>query len=401
MPCLLPWRIRSNYVNLLDEIDSQVGNEVDVTVDHLPKICEEGYFCDDGKIYHCGKVEYYCKSGSDMPIHVDIGYYTVGGTVTTRSAEKICEPGAYCIGGERFLCPKGRFGSSHGLSSATCSGFCQEGYYCELGSVMATQNTCGSSSVYCPPAGSYPIKVDVGYYTIGGNDNNTRVSQEISPIGHYTLDGILYLCPVGTYGNTEGLSSDYCSGRCSAGWYCPAGSTSPKQLACGSENFYCPLGVGEPLQVQKGYYTSKVEEECAPGKWRNITYNKCQLCYDGTYKVKKGNEKELCLPCGFQAFSMDNRISCVCHVPESYKNQAELVFNPTTGKCNEEFEMDKIKAESWFMEDTQFTRISEKVCDIGYYCNDGIRYPCQPGKGVFKYFLQFNICYIIEVIYTR
>ena len=370
---LLPWISSSNHINLLDLIDSQVGNEVDVTVDHLPKLCKEGYFCNDGKIYPCGRVGYFCREGSDRPSNVQIGYYTIGGTETTRFDEKICEHGSYCINGERFLCPKGRYGSTQGLSSPTCTGVCRKGFYCEKGSVAATQKACGNSSYYCPAGSFQQTTVDEGYYTVGGHDNTTRASQVISPVGHYALNGILHYCPAGTYGNTTGLSTASCSGLCQAGFYCPAGSTSPKQYACGDEDVYCPPVAGKPIQTQKGYYTSTVEEECGPGKWRNLNDFECQLCDEGTYKIEKGNDKDLCRPCGFQATSTDDRILCSCRIPESYKIQGEVVFNPTTGECKEKVEDGKDRPESWFQEDTQLTKSNEKECEIGYYCVDGIR----------------------------
>lgn len=36
-------------------------------------------------------------------------------------------------------------------------------------------------------------------------------------------------CPPGRYGNEEGLESPQCSGECEEGYYCPSGSTSPRE----------------------------------------------------------------------------------------------------------------------------------------------------------------------------
>ena len=35
------------------------------------------------------------------------GYYTLGESVLTRSAERICDEGHYCVNGIKFPCPQG------------------------------------------------------------------------------------------------------------------------------------------------------------------------------------------------------------------------------------------------------------------------------------------------------
>lgn len=44
----------------------------------------------------------------------------------------------------------------------------------------------------------------------------------------------------GTYGSSTGLSSADCSGNCTQGYFCAAGSTSPTQQPCGGSQLYCP-----------------------------------------------------------------------------------------------------------------------------------------------------------------
>lgn len=46
-----------------------------------------------------------------------------------------------------------------------------------------------------------------------------------------------------------------CSGQCFAGFYCPAGSTSPSQYECGGVTQYCPPGSGRPKTVDMYHYT--------------------------------------------------------------------------------------------------------------------------------------------------
>lgn len=54
------------------------------------------------------------------------------------------------------------------------------------------------------------------------------------PPGQFSLSGAMAcsLCPAGTYGNVEGASSAACSGNCSAGYVCPAGSVNATAALC-------------------------------------------------------------------------------------------------------------------------------------------------------------------------
>ena len=99
--------------------------------------------------------------------------------------------------------------------------------------------------------------VDEGYCSTGG-DELTRTEQSIAPIGHYGWSGECYKCPAGSYGDSEGLSSETCSGICAPGYYCPAGSISAQQIECGGAEFYCPGHNSHPFRVAEGFYTVRV-----------------------------------------------------------------------------------------------------------------------------------------------
>ncbi len=58
--------------------------------------------------------------------------------------------------------------------------------------------TCGAPSLYCPEGSHVPTPVSLGYYAIGNDfdlSNNTRVAQQVCPIGHFCVDGLLLQCP--------------------------------------------------------------------------------------------------------------------------------------------------------------------------------------------------------------
>ena len=46
------------------------------------------------------------------------------------------------MGGLKFPCPAGKFGSDYGLSSPECSGLCEAGFFCTVASVVRDPMPC-------------------------------------------------------------------------------------------------------------------------------------------------------------------------------------------------------------------------------------------------------------------
>ncbi|CAM9410937.1 unnamed protein product [Ectocarpus sp. 12 AP-2014] len=383
----------------------------------------------------------FCPEGSSTASKVNKGHYTVGGDTTllmeavitttadtialagnnettpgqveadlsltsTRSAERLCEPGFWCEAGFRYPCEAGTYGSDFGATRGNCSGFCEAGFVCRNGSVSPEENPCGDSSVYCPGANSEPVKVSVGYYSVGGSGPTTRTDQELSPPGSYADQGILYTCPAGVFGASHGLSSPLCSGPCSMGFYCEPGSVSPREQACGAPSRMCPAGSGWPIMVDSGYYTTDYatvpdEEACPPGMFRNGSYPfdtdrtkgeesaittaiplpPCQLCPEGTFKAVTGDSLALCLPCDeLTAESIEARTSCVCRrMAGGHVSAIMLYFNTTTSACQNVTASFRPSAEVGLVEST-FTRYSQAECEPGHFCVGGVRFPCPGGR---------------------
>ena len=82
------------------------------------------------------------------------------------------------------------------VTLAQCNASCTPGYYCDSASLSTTFAICG-----------------VGSYSAS---NATTCSP----------------CPPGTYGASQGLGTAACSGNCTAGYYCTAGSTTPTLMGC-------------------------------------------------------------------------------------------------------------------------------------------------------------------------
>ena len=250
----------------------------------LNAACPGGYYCPVGtteplKCNNDGEFSNYCPSGSAAPIAVSDGYYLN----FEQSAQLPCPVGFYCNGdGKKVECPAGSYTSERGLAECV---ECPRGYYCPKNSKNFYQNPCAvDASIYCPAGSGAPTNVSIGYFS-----KNGMTEQEICPLGHYCVDGVSRKCPVGTFGNTTGLSTKNCSGccqdgytcpegstlatqvpceagtystngieckPCARGYYCNAGSNSPTQYECGGEFVYCPAGSAAPINVPLGFYST-------------------------------------------------------------------------------------------------------------------------------------------------
>jgi hypothetical protein len=127
-----------------------------------------------------------------------------------------CLPGTWSAGGTQLecsLCPAGRFGSTNGLTSTTCSGICSANYYCPAASTSAT-------AVACPFLNSH---------SLAGSGNSSACLCNAGYSG--SAGGFCSICPVNTYGN-GGTSS------CQA---CPSGSVSVA-ASTSISSCQCPIG---------------------------------------------------------------------------------------------------------------------------------------------------------------
>ena len=155
------------------------GAELGLSLPGCSGVCAAGYYCPQGSTsptqVACGSPAHFCPAGSTEPLLVSVGFYSIGNSSSTMTGQSRCEPGNYCVDGDKTPCPAGVFGKEAGLSSSLCSGSCQEGFYCPVGSTSRTAS----------------------------------------------------VCPAGVFGAEAGLKTSLCSGYCLHPNYCPEGRALP------------------------------------------------------------------------------------------------------------------------------------------------------------------------------
>ena len=230
----------------------------------------------------------------------------------TRVEQKECEPGHYCIAGLRYKCPKGTYGALARETRPTCQGQCRQGYYCQEASISPFSTPCGANQI-CPNGSSLPIPIPPGYYSVNTGDRETvRYEMAMCPPGSYCPgDGVSYLCPPGSYADVGRQTLSTCAGVCTRGYFCTAGSSSPKQNMCGGAHVYCLPGSTAPTSVTDGFYsiftgvdagaqqlwdplnrTASAELPCEPGYYciKGVKYP----CPPGTFGWQYGLTSPLC-----------------------------------------------------------------------------------------------------------
>ncbi|KAE9043578.1 hypothetical protein PR001_g5732 [Phytophthora rubi] len=382
--------------------------------------CSAGFYCPRGSTsatqLPCGSVDVFCPLGSALPTPVSPGYYTVGGL-------RRCEPGHYCVDGERYECPAGTFGDRAGLTTSECSGPCSAGYYCLEGSIVGQAVACATSAAFCPQGSALPTATDKGYCAIS-EDNPAGArwyDQRKAKPGEFAWRGTCYPCPAGTYGSEEMETRPACSGPCAAGYYCPPGSTTPTQHECGSASLFCPEASGTPWKVFQGYYTSLQVRSitpnttqapgCEPGRYRDysttvnafmdvvtgrspisVDYGdysfpvaQCAPCPVGTFKPGTGDDFELCQPCPeYTTVSSSDRRSCTCFRlagGDSFDASIfALYFDKATLSCGlVPKSLVASIGDGADSNDSVYTRPEQFPCERGYFCSGGVRSPCPAG----------------------
>jgi hypothetical protein len=362
-----------------------------------PNTCPQGYYCPAGTIsyseYPCPAGTYnsatgqdqssdcvtcpvgnYCPVGSQAPTQCPMGTYL---STTGAAASTAC-----------VLCPSSYVCSTPGASAY--SAICQAGYYCPAGSINAASYPCrpgtyldrtdGHSSSDCIAC---PQSYACSWGTTGSSGSNPMVA---CSAGHYcpafTGGASDYQCPPGTYSSSTSLYSSsqctqcpagsYClggdsavSGTCTAGFYCPAGSSWPTTNPCPAGTYSTSTGL-----VDSAGCTS-----CPTGNFCLSGSSSATQCRAGTYTSATRTESD-----GYDMYYLGGATSsfpaCTTCPAGSYCSAGATVsttcsigyYSPAgAGSC--------LTCPVGYYCDvqglTQSTMLSSKGCPAGYYCPAG------------------------------
>lgn len=181
---------------------------------------------------------------------------------------QLCPAGFFCDSEGTFdarakPCPAGRWGRA-GEQRPSCSGVCPAGYRCPAGTKENGWLLCGLGRFCAEGTGASGQSVASGHYCSlpASNDPVLRWStcqaQARCEQGHFCTGGVREACAAGRF--QSGVARTSCSGACSAGFFCPAGSTTDKAEQCAPvasahpEKFYCPYGTA--LRHETANYAS-------------------------------------------------------------------------------------------------------------------------------------------------
>ena len=224
----------------------------------------------------CGGNNYYCSGG--VRNTVSGGYYSTGGTATTRTGQTQCEAGYYCASGVRDACDgatqyqneKGKtsckdVSGGYYKSSNSAQAQCPENY--RSGAGASAQNQCKTScanGTYVATANAACTSVGTGYYraahTVNYGSTSTRTQ-----------------CPANYRSGAAAGSQNQCKTSCEAGEY-----VATANAACTS------VGTGYYRAAHTVNYGSTSTRSQCPANYRSGAaagaQNQCKAsCANGTY----------------------------------------------------------------------------------------------------------------------
>ena len=276
--------------------------------------CSPGYYlpANATSCSTCGGNNYYCPGGTYNVSSsaqgrntVSSGYYSTGGTSTTRTGQSQCTGATYCTSGVQYSCPSGY--TANTTAGKTAASSCQisvsKGHYiasansstasnCAAGTYRAahTVNYGSTSSCSSCPSGYTSASGTAGattecYISVSGGKyigTANSSTQSTCAAGTYKAAHTVY------YGSTSSCSA--CTGRTK---YSAAGASACSTVSsgyyttgCNSSNNNC---TGQSQCTGATYCTSGVQYSCPSGYTANTTAGKtaassCQIsCSGGTY----------------------------------------------------------------------------------------------------------------------
>eukprot|EP00501_MAST-03F_sp_TOSAG23-6_P001115 GSMAST32.ASY1.ANO1.1158.1 assembled CDS len=197
------------------------------------------------------------------------------------------------------------------------------------------------------------------------------------PLGTYVTEDAqgCALCPEGRYGDVLTNKDKECSGVCDEGYFCPPGSTSPKQQYCSSESlssssarFYCSKG--RRNLVSPGHYT-----------WPDCSCDLNVATYTGVIQNASS------LLDGFEVSTLVDNITTT--------NEAQKIFHSDEG-MPQWLSFDFHAANPTLPYADTRLRSEQRPCEPGYFCigpgTKGIRRKCPEGTYGISTELKDDLC---------
>ena len=358
----------------------------DLTAGNSCKACPSGYSCRGGLYcpdkssvtcsagYYlkanatscsaCGGNNYYCPGGTFNVSSsaqgrntVSSGYYSTGGTSTTRTGQAQCTGATYCTGGVKYNCPTGYDDNTRNgkYRSSQCQINCSAGYYlasqtdpaCTAvgigyykGAHLVSYGSASTRSA-CPPN-----------YTTSSTTAGTSINRcYLSVDGGYVRDGstgsILKRCSNGTY---RGAHNEYYGTT----YTCTSCPDYYSNSAAGSDEITdCYRFVTEGKYIASRYATT--ETTCPAGYYCTGT------AYYGGYGTNRGG----LYICTGATYSTSGRGSCLS-CPTGYDK------NTQSGKTSASQCLLMLSPGQYIASAGDSTA---ETCLAGYYCpGDGVYY---------------------------
>ncbi|XP_043532727.1 zonadhesin isoform X4 [Chiloscyllium plagiosum] len=264
--------------------------------------CQAGFYCKEAATVNqitCPP-HFYCPNGTQNPNPCPSGTFTSGQTTGLKDEKEclpcptgkycsrgriqgFCAAGYFCLAGSHSPIPHGIFpNDTHERNlcewGQLCAGQCPAGFYCPEGT--ETTKACPENTIRLQPGGRQLEECQpcpLGHWCKQGDPVLHRC-----PAGYFCDDVIRapfslpigpQKCPVHTYSNITGATSQAACQPCPPGYYCnETGLTS-------YENYLCPLGYWCPGKGSHHF--------CPGGTIGNQTgasfYKHCQPCPPGYY----------------------------------------------------------------------------------------------------------------------
>ena len=373
--CIAGVPVRKPYIDGYNKTNSSCPNPTFLgQYTGIGDICPPGTFCTAGSNVpeDCAAGTYNDESGQDKCKPCPSGFFCLGRAVTFINSS--CPSGHYCPINTtqpfQFPCQPGTYNNLTGQKTVSSCVSCPKGSYCE-----------GYGN-------SWPTGLcSAGWWCNGSATSNMTTTQggKCQP-GYYCPEGSSYPreCDGGKFCDVAGLSEP--KGNCTAGYYCKlrASSSTPSDETGGKcpRGHYCPEGSTDPIPCNPGTYY---------GGDGATSASACVLCTDGSFCNSSG----LAAPDGQCSPGYYCPAGQSVGTPSLYvcpRGQRCTAGSGSPTKCESGFYQDELQQDTCktcperFYCNATFGGVENYnlfICPEGYYCPNGTRFaeefPCAIG----------------------